>query len=46
MIMTKTNIRLARDVTAPEWPQSLPCDGMLERIGLYYNVSFYFGKVN
>ena len=42
--MTKTNIR--RDVTAPEWRQSIPWHGMLESIGLYYNFSFYFVEVN
>ena len=43
--MTKTNIRLVRDVTAPEWHQPMPRDEMLEGIGLC-NVSFYFVEVN
>ena len=34
--MTKTNIRLVRDVTAPEWHQPMPRDEMLEGIGLTF----------
>ena len=49
MIMTKTNIRLVRDVTIRRQNDinlgPMPRDEMLEGIGLC-NVSFYFVEVN